>query len=253
MDADVATGFTQAYQRSFDVRLNATLERVAYSDGVFSLDVVQDGGTRTLECDALLVATGRVPNTDTLNVAATGVQLNERGFIKTDEFLETGVRGIWALGDIVGNFTLRHNSDLEAWYVAHNALNYADRRPVDHSGMPFAVFGSPQVGGVGLTETRARDGGRKIKVGRARYNDVTYGIALKDDDGFVKVIADEATREILGCHILGADASILIQEAANAIRLHQQTDAITQSIYIHPALPEVVQKAFINCEAADPA
>ncbi len=253
VEADVARAFTEVYKRAFDVRLSTNLTRVDYTNGVFSLTLERDGATSDLSCDALLIATGRVPNTDTLNVAATGVELDERGFIKTDEYLETGVKGIWALGDIAGNYMLRHNSNLEAAYVAHNVLNYADKQPADHHGMPFAVFASPQVGSVGMTEAEARKTGRKLRVGRAEYSDVTYGISLHDNDGFVKVIADAETREILGCHILGADASILVQEVANLVRMRQKTDAITQAIYIHPALPEVVQKAFLRCEAADPS
>jgi pyruvate/2-oxoglutarate dehydrogenase complex dihydrolipoamide dehydrogenase (E3) component len=114
--------------------------------------------------------------------------------------------------------------------------------------MPHAVFGSPQVAGVGMTEEQARQPGRKIKVGRAAYLDVTYGIALRDEDGFVKVITDVGTGEILGCHILGTDASILIQEAVNAMRTHVSIGDLNRSIYIHPALPEVMSKAFENAE-----
>ncbi|HEX5368769.1 MAG TPA: FAD-dependent oxidoreductase [Dehalococcoidia bacterium] len=253
IDADVAKTFTEVYKRGFDVRLDTNLMRVDYANGVFSLELEHDGATTKLDCDSLLVATGRVPNTDTLNVAATGVELNEGGFIRTDEYLETSVRGIWALGDITGNYMLRHNSNLEASYVAHNVLNYAAKQPADHHGMPFAVFASPQVGGVGLTEGEARKGGRKVRVGRGEYSDVTYGISLHDRDGFIKVIADAETREVLGCHIIGTDASILTQEVANVVRQRQTTDSITQAIYIHPALPEVVQKAFLRCEAADPS
>ena len=163
------------------------------------------------------------------------------------------MKGTWALGDIAGNYMLRHNSNLEASYVAHNVLNYENRQPADHHGMPFAVFALPQVGSVGMTEEEARKTGRKLRVGRAEYSDVTYGISLHDDDGFVKVIAGAETREILGCHILGSDASMLVQGIATLMRLHQKTDAVTQAIYIHPALSEVVQKAFIRCEAAEPS
>jgi pyruvate/2-oxoglutarate dehydrogenase complex dihydrolipoamide dehydrogenase (E3) component len=201
-----------------------------------------------LTCDALLIATGRQSNAGRLKVEATGVKTDERGFIVADEYLETNVKGIWTLGDIAGRFMLRHSANYEAAYVAHNALHPEDKVAVDYHAMPHAVFGSPQVAGVGMTEEQARQPGRKIKVGRAAYLDVTYGIALRDEDGFVKVITDVGTGEILGCHILGTDASILIQEAVNAMRTHVSIGDLNRSIYIHPALPEVMSKAFENAE-----
>ncbi|HEX5140594.1 MAG TPA: FAD-dependent oxidoreductase [Dehalococcoidia bacterium] len=247
-DAEVAAKFTEISGRKFNVMLNTELKRVQHSDGTFDLGLSREGSMQDLTCDALLIATGRQSNADRLKVEATGVKTDERGFIVADEYLETNVKGIWTLGDIAGRFMLRHSANYEAAYVAHNALHPDDKVAVDYHAMPHAVFGSPQVAGVGMTEEQARQPGRKIKVGRAAYLDVTYGIALRDEDGFVKVITDVGTGEILGCHILGTDASILIQEAVNAMRTHVSIGDLNRSIYIHPALPEVMSKAFENAE-----
>ena len=110
--------------------------------------------------------------------------------------------------------------------------------------MPHAVFASPQVASVGLTQQEAEGRGAAYVAATYAYSDTAYGASIEDKDGFVKVLADPETGEILGCHIIGTDAATLIQEVANAMRLRLGVDAITQSIYVHPALPEVLQRAF---------
>ena len=194
--------------------------------------------------DTLMLATGRIPNTDLLDVGRTGVEVDERGFVKTDEFLETSVPGIWALGDIVGKYLLKHSANLEAAYASNNILNPESKAAVDYRAMPHAVFASPQVAGVGLTQQEADALDLHYTAASYDYSDTAYGSSIEDRDGFVKVLAAPDTEEILGAHIIGTDASILIQEVANAMRLRLPVDAITQSIYVHPALPEVVQRAF---------
>ncbi len=243
-DDDVSARFTEVYQRRFAVLLNSVVRR-AYRDGEeIELEVASDGQKRTLRADALLLAVGRVPNTDLLDVAQTGVVVDERGFIKVDEHLETDVPGVWALGDIVGRYLLKHSANLEADHVAHNIFNPENRVPVDYHAMPHAIFASPQVASVGLTERQAKEEGLPYVASTYRYYDTAYGSSIEDRDGFVKAVAHRETGEILGCHIIGSEASILIQEVANAVRMRLTTDAITQSIYVHPALPEVVQRAF---------
>ena len=161
-----------------------------------------------------------------------------------DEYLETGVPGIWALGDIVGKNLLKHSANLEAAYVANNIFNPDGKVAVNYRAVPHAIFASPQVGGVGLTEQAARESGIHYTAATYDYYDTAYGSSIEDRDGFAKVLADPESGEILGCHIIGTDASVLVQEAANAMRMRLTTDAITQSVYVHPALPEVVLRAF---------
>ena len=247
-DEEIAKRFTEVYQRRFNLLLNAQVSEVSSKDGGISLKVSvdNDGEKHSVEVavDILLMATGRAPNTDLLEVANTGVEVDSRGYIKTDKFLETNVPGIWALGDIVGKYLLKHSANLEASYAANNIFHSSHKEPVDYRAMPHAIFSSPQVASVGLTEDLATRMDIEYVTSTYNYSDTAYGSSIGDLDGFVKVLAHPETREILGCHIIGAEASILIQEAANAMRLGLPTDAITQSIYVHPALPEVVQRAF---------
>ncbi|HUF52961.1 MAG TPA: FAD-dependent oxidoreductase [Dehalococcoidia bacterium] len=243
-DDDVATRFTEVYGRRFNTVLNATIENVCRQGDEIVVETASDGVTRSITTDALLLATGRVPNTDTLEVAESGVTVDANGFVKTDEYLETEIPGIWALGDIVGRYLLKHSANLEAAHVAHNVFSPESKVAVDYHAMPQAVFASPQVGSVGLTEREANERGIPYAVGRYDYIDTAYGSSIEDKDGFVKVLVHRETREVLGGHIIGSEASILVQEIANAMRLRLTTDAFAQAIYVHPALPEVVQRAF---------
>ncbi len=243
-DDDVADRFTEVYGRRFTMLLNTTVGRARRDGDEIVLEAATDGQTRTLTADALLLATGRVPNSDLLDVAATGVAVDEQGYLKTDEYLETNVPGIWALGDIVGRYLLKHSANLEAAYVGHNIFNQDSKVAVDYHAMPHAIFASPQVASVGLTERAAKEQGLPYVVSTYNYYDTAYGSSIEDKDGFVKALAQRETNEILGCHIIGSEASILIQEVVNGMRMPLTADAITQSIYVHPALPEVVQRAF---------
>ena len=247
-DDDVARRFTEVYQRKINILLNTRISRAESRGHEIVLEVSSEGSTGEVLADGLLVATGRVPNTDLLNVAATGVEIDERGFVKTDEFLETNVPGIWALGDIVGKYLLKHSANLEAAYAGNNIFNPDNKVAVDYNAMPHAIFASPQVAGVGLTEREAIEQGFDFAVASYDYSDTAYGSSIEDRDGFVKILAERHSGEILGAHIIGTDASILIQEVVNAMRAGLNVRRITQSICVHPALPEVVQRAFGELE-----
>ena len=242
-DTDVSRRFTEVYQRRFNMVLDAKVEGVSHQNGEITVEVTTPDGNPSIKSDTLLMATGRVPNTDILEVAKTGVEVNERGYIGTDEYLQTNVPGIWALGDIVGRYLLKHSANLEASYASNNMLNPDNQVAVDYHAMPHAVFASPQVASVGMTEQEAEGRGAAYVAATYDYSDTAYGASIEDKDGFVKVLADPETGEILGCHIIGTDAATLIQEAANVMRGRMGVDAILQSIYVHPALPEVIQRA----------
>ncbi|MDA1349419.1 MAG: dihydrolipoyl dehydrogenase [Chloroflexi bacterium] len=243
-DRDVSRRFTEISKRKFRVLLDTQISQVYLNTDEVAIEVSTSGNTETITSDLLLIATGRVPNSDLTEVGRTGVEVDQRGFVKVDEFLETGVPGIWALGDIVGKNLLKHSANLEAAYVAHNMFNPDSKVAVNYHAVPHAIFASPQVAGVGLTEQAATELGVPYVAATYNYYDTAFGSAIEDRDGFVKVLAHRETQEILGCHIMGTDAATLVQEATNAMRMGHSTDAITQSVYVHPALPEVVQRAF---------
>ena len=156
-DEDVACRFTEVYQRRFNMLLSTQVSRAYNMGSEVMLDVSSDGKTDVVTADALLLATGRIPNSDLLEVASTDVKVDARGFIKTNDYLETNVPGIWGLGDILGKYLLKHSANLEVAYAANNIFNPDHQAAVDYHAMPHAIFASPQVAGVGLTEQQAQE------------------------------------------------------------------------------------------------
>ena len=252
-DEQVAAAFTDRYAERFTLHTGHAATAVSQSNGEVTVEaqpyeygedagIVEGEDGVSVTGDELLVAAGRVPNTDVLNVEATGVETDERGFVETDEYLQTTAEGVWALGDIVGEYLLKHSANHEARTAALNIFG-DELHPVDYSAMPFAVFASPEVAGVGALEEDLQSDGRDYAVNTYQYGDTARGDAMKAD-GFVKVLIDPSG-EILGCHIIGPEASTLIQEVVVAMKSGSGTvQDIRDAVHIHPALPEVVQRAF---------
>ena len=170
-----------------------------------------DGGVRaqlsdgsSVEVDTVLVAAGRQPNSDGLDLDRTGVEVDDHGIVVVDRHQRTGVEGIWALGDIANHFQLKHVSNLEARVIQHNLLHPDDLWESRHDVVPSAVFSNPQVASVGLTERQAAEQGVRHVVAQQRYGDTAYGWAMEDTTGFAKLVADPDTGLILGAHFLGA-------------------------------------------------
>ena len=205
----------------------------------------QDGSLHEFSAEAVMIAAGRVSNADILKPEKTGVKLDDHNFIKVNDYLETSKKNIWAFGDAIGVQMFKHVANYEAGIAWHNAL-HDHKAKMDFSVAPHAVFSHPQVASVGLTEQEAKLH-HKILVGQALYRDTAMGAALGFPEGFVKVIVEQETGKILGGHIIGPEASILIQEIINAMVSETGTFApIAQGMHIHPALSEVVQNAFGN-------
>jgi mycothione reductase len=210
----------------------------------------QDGSQHEFSAESVMVATGRVSNADILKTEKTGVKLDERRFIKVNEYLETSKKNIWAFGDAIGIQMFKHVANYEAGVAWHNAV-HDHKTKMDFSVAPHAVFSHPQVASVGLTEEQAKEQYRHILVGQAPYSEAAMGAAMGFPEGFVKVIVERETGKILGGHIIGPDASILIQEIINAMVTETGTYApIAQAMHIHPAISEVVQNAFGNLKPA---
>lgn len=202
------------------------------------------GAHRRFEAQRMLLATGRVPNTDLLQVERAGIATDERGYIRVDEYLRTNVPNVWALGDVIGVQMFKHSANRAATYAWHNS-QHDHLAALDLSLTPHAVFTWPQIASVGMREAEARRG-HDILVGRAAYNDVARGLAIAEEDAFVKVIVDAESEMILGCHIIGPEASTLIQEVVNVMARHEEAGTLGVAMRIHPALPEVVAAALAN-------
>lgn len=254
-DEEVSQKFTEIFSRKYNVYLGYETQYVSrqndsYNGSKFHVLAKQDFSGKSIELisDQLLIAAGRVPNSDILDLEKTNVKINKRGYIKTDRYLETNVNGIFALGDIVGRYLFKHNANHEAQYAFNNILRPEGKIPVDYTAMPHAIFSSPQVSSVGFKEQELKkEDTIEYKKSVYHYINTAMGQALEDRDGFVKFLVDSKTRKILGCHIIGSQASILIHEVLVAMKAADSYDGtidnITRTVHIHPALSEVVSRA----------
>lgn len=248
-DEQVAQRFTELARRRHRVLLDTrTLSVAARPDGV-AVTVAGGSGAATpevLEGSTLLVATGRRPNSDLLDAAAGGLALDEHGHIAADSAYRTSVPGVWTLGDATNHFQLKHMANAETRIVRHNILHPDEPRTLSSPLVPHAVFADPQVASVGLTGQAARERGIAHVSAVRDYADAAYGWALEDTTSFVKVLADPGSRLLLGAHVIGPQASTLIQPLLQAMTFGQTVDQLAHEvIYIHPALTEVVEQVLL--------
>jgi dihydrolipoamide dehydrogenase len=198
--------------------------------------------------DELLVASGREPNTDILHPERAGIKTDEKGYIIVNEYAETSQLNIWALGDADGKFPFKHVANYEAQIVYYNAV-LKRKEKTDYHAIPHAVFTNPEIAGVGLKGKQAIQeyGKDNVLIGFQRFQDTAKGEAMGVKDYFVKVIVERKNMKILGAHIIGPEASVLIQEIINLMYTPDQSaETIINAMHIHPALSEVVQRAFFS-------
>lgn len=211
-----------------------------------------EGAIREFHAEKIMIAAGRRSNADTLRVENTGVKTDSRGYIEVNEFFETSKKNIWAFGDIIGKKMFKHVANREAGLVWHNVAHGREGKKarLDYNTAPHAVFSWPEIASVGLTEMEARSlfPEQEIMIGRARYSEVAWGEAMMEEEAFAKAIVARENGKILGFHIIGPHASILIQEVINAMANEQPAWTLGRSMHIHPALSEVVLAALANLE-----
>lgn len=247
-DDDISRRYTELAGERFDLRLETAIEHVDKGDdGVTRVHVIQEGRSDVIEADAVLVATGRIPNSDQLDVEKTGVTCDAAGRVITGDDHQTDVEGIWAFGDLSNRFQLKHVANAEAKVVFHNVAHPDDPRHKDELAIPHAVFGSPQVASVGMTERDAAAESVPFITATKDYGSTAYGWAMEDQTSFVKLVAHAETRKLLGAHIIGPQASTLIQTLIQGMRFDQTVDEIAHGqMWIHPALTEVVENALLD-------
>ncbi len=254
-DHDIAARYTQVAAHQFDLVMGVELRSVESVDGEIRVHVTRcaisaddPGEPVVVSGDALLVATGRIPNGDQIDAAAAGVQLHAHA-VQVDQYGRTSAPGVWALGDVDGRYQLKHMANGEAKVVRHNLTHPDELRPFDTRPAPHAVFGDPSIGAVGLTGHQARQlyGDDALAVVTHDYAAAAFGWALEDHDGFVKLIGHRPTRLLLGAHIIGYHAPTIVQLLVQGMHLGNTVDQLaTGQIWIHPALPEVVEQALLK-------
>jgi mycothione reductase len=247
-DVDVSQRFTELLGRRVDVRLNTSVTSVEKAaDGLVRVHIEgPDGQPDRLDADVLLVATGRTPNGDTLDLDRGGIDADDDGLIIVDEYQRTSAAGVFALGDVSSRQQLKHVANKDARVVQHNLLHPVSMISTDHRFVPRAVFSMPQVASVGLTEAAAAEQGIDYLVSRQDYGDTAFGWAMEDTDHFVKIIARADTKVLLGAHLIGPHASSLIQPLIQAMSFSQPAPDVARGQYwIHPAMTEVIENALL--------
>jgi mycothione reductase len=246
LDLEVAERFTDLAKERWDVRLNATVTSIASSGDGVRLELQDEPA---VDADLLLVATGRMPNSDRLNLPAAGVAVHDDGRVVVDAFQRTTADNIWALGDVCSPHQLKHVSNHEARVVAHNLAHPDAPVEADHRFVPSAVFTHPQLATVGLTEQQAIATGSPFVTALRGYGSTAYGWAMEDHTSICKLIADPATGRLLGAHLMGEQAATLIQPLIQAMSFGLGVREMARGQYwIHPALTEVVENALLALE-----
>jgi mycothione reductase len=241
-EPEIADALKSALSQRMEIHTGLQAEEVKSNRGSATV-VVNDtkgGGRKEFTAQRILVAVGRKSNADLLKVENTGVEVDKRGYIRVDEYLETTRKNIFAVGDSNGQQMFTHVANVEASLAADNAI-HGNKIKMDYSAAPHAIYSHPQIASVGLTEAAARKG-HKVLIGGAKYWDVAQGEAMMDKSGFAKAIVEVDTGKILGFHIIGPYAPILIQEVINAMASKATVDHIQASMHIHPAMTELIPR-----------
>jgi pyruvate/2-oxoglutarate dehydrogenase complex dihydrolipoamide dehydrogenase (E3) component len=244
-DADVAEEVKQILtQDGIEILLNAKTTRAS---GSVELEVEVDGGMRTVKGSHLLAATGRKPNTEALNLEAVGIATDEHGYVRVNEFLETTVDGVYALGDVKGGPAFTHISYDDYRIVKANLLD-GGSRTTQGRFVPYTVFLDPQLGRMGMTEAEARKRGGKVRVAKMPMTSVARALETDETRGFMKVVVDAETEQIMGAAVLGIEGGEMMAQIQIAMMGGLKYTALQNAVLAHPTLAEAWNNLFSNWE-----
>jgi len=240
-DADIVQVVSRKLKKlGVEVMTGAKAKSWSEAGGLAKVVVDVEGKDVTIDADKVLVAVGRRPNFEGLGLEELGVKI-ERGFITVDKRMRSNVPGIYAIGDVAGQPMLAHKASREAEVVAEVIAGH--KSEFDVRAIPAVIFSDPEVASAGITADEAKQRGRDVKIGKFPFVALGRAIANADTDGFVKVIIDAGTKEVLGIHVVGNGASDVIAEAALAIEMGALADDLSLTIHAHPTLPEAIMEA----------
>lgn len=242
-DEEVSKELARVYRkRGINFHLGAKVEKVETTKTGISVTIAADGKQQKLEAEKILIAIGRKPYTDGVGLEKTKVQ-TDRGFVKTNEWMQTAEPGIYAIGDIVlGTPQLAHVGGMEG-IVAVAKIAGKEDKPINLLRIPNVTFCHPEIGSVGLTEAKAREQGYNVKVGKFPFTANSRASIVGEHEGFIKVVSDAKYGEILGVHIIGPQATELIAEAVTAMELEATVEDLMWTIHAHPTLAEAMLDA----------
>ena len=247
-EPEIADLLLKELRKRMAISLNAKVVEVKHNGGGIKVVAEDASNGKQIEFAAktVMVAIGRKSNADRLKVENTGVEIDKKGFIKVNEYFETSRKNIFAVGDANGEQMFTHVANREASLAIDNVL-HDGKATIDRSAVPHAVYSYPPIASLGMMEKEAREK-QQILVGKTRYYEVAKGEAMLEKEGFAKVILDKEGEKILGFHIIGPHAPILIQEVVNAMTSGGHGREINEGIHIHPALSELIPVTLNNVE-----
>jgi dihydrolipoamide dehydrogenase len=246
-DEDMGRALARSFQkRGIKVMTSSTVARISEGSAKglhLTVTITDKDGKneQTVEADNVLIGVSRRPNTLDLNLEATGVQTDRRGYISVNDQLRTNVQGLYAIGDVVGKIQLAHVATHQGLVAAGVIAGHDET--MDYKAVPAATFTHPEVASVGLTEAKARDAGHDVVVGKFPFAALGRAQTYGNTDGLVKVVADKKYGEVLGVHIIGPSASDLIPEGVLALQLEATLEDIANTIHAHPTLGEGTMEA----------
>jgi pyruvate/2-oxoglutarate dehydrogenase complex dihydrolipoamide dehydrogenase (E3) component len=245
-DPDVAEEVAKILQQDgIEILFESKAERMSAANSRIQVEMNGSGQKKTIEGSHILVATGRVPNSDTLNLPAAGVETDGRGFIQANSRLETNVPGLYVLGDIKDGPAFTHISYDDFRIIRSNVI---EKRNVTTDGrlVPYVVFMDPQLGHIGMSEEEARKSGRKIRVAKVPMSSVARALEMDESRGFMKAIVDAETEEILGATVLGIEGGEVMAVFEVAMMGKLRYGALREGIFAHPTLAESLNNLFYS-------
>ena len=247
MDTEVSSSFQKILiKQGFDFKLSTALRSVNKEGDSLSVSVENKGQNMNIDCDKVLISTGRRPYTFGLNLEELGVKLDDKGFIITDNHFKTSIDNIYAVGDCKLGPMLAHKASEEGTAVAEIINGQAGH--VNYNAIPSVIYTAPEVASVGKTEDEIKAAGVTYKVGKFPFTANAKAKVMNDTGGFVKILSDNKTDEVLGVHIIGADAGNMIGELTVAMEFGASAEDIARTCHAHPTLTESIKEAALNVE-----
>lgn len=244
MDADLGTELGKLLGRQgIKVKTGASLEKVEKTKDGWKCFIKKGTESEVVEVQVVLLGVGRKAMTDNMNLEKIGIKLHKRGVEVVDDTLKTHVPNIYAIGDVTGRIQLAHVASMEGIFAVTNAVR-GENRKMDYKAVPNCVYTIPEVSSVGLTESEAKTAGHDVVIGKANFRPFGKPMAIGEQDGFIKIVADRKYGEILGVHMIGPHVTDMIAAGVAAIKLEATLDYMTETIHAHPTLSEVMLEAY---------
>lgn len=247
-DITIQKEFEKGFSKIVGVHKNCRVQKVIYELGTYTIHYIQNEKEKKVTSDALIVATGLKPWTDQIGIENTKILADDKGFIKVDEFLRTTQKNVWAYGDCIGRYFFRHTANYEGEYLFQNVIVAKQSKPIVYPPVPHAIFTFPRIGSVGATEQELIAGNISYSIGMNSYCDSARGMALKCSEGCVKLLFSYDSRKLIGGHCIGEEASNLVHMLIAYMKMGATLEDLLDTIYVHPALPEVIRNAARNAK-----